>query len=290
MNQEEVKEKLRIIHESAIEYEVIFSGKKSNRVNGLYRPLTKEIIIHNKNFIDEKGNQNESLLMYTAIHELSHHIMMAEKGQPSSRAHNQDFWAAFHGLLDIAEKKGVYRAEIDAETQKLIDEVREISLKIAGLQRELGRVILAVNEAGREKGIRREDIIERKAQISRQTMKSAVSAYNMGDKGAGIDIQTIAAKQRYREKQNAVIESAQTGKSYIQAKKTVEKPAEEPEPEKNGDEISLSRLILEKKRLERTIGSLMERLEEIKRQITAGNDDDTGAEMSGQGEILRLTG
>jgi hypothetical protein len=37
VNQDVVKELLRKLHESPVEYNVIFSGKKSGKVNGLYK-------------------------------------------------------------------------------------------------------------------------------------------------------------------------------------------------------------------------------------------------------------
>jgi hypothetical protein len=267
MDQDTVKEKLQSIHESPIDYVVIFSGKKSAKVNGLYNPLSKEIVIHNRNFVDVEGQQNENLLLFTSIHELAHHIVMSEKGSESPRAHSQDFWATFHDLLDVAEKKGIYRAEIDAETQKLVEDAREIDRKIAELQRELGRIILAIEESCRKNGIRPEDAIERKAQISKPTTKAAVAAYAMGDQGVGSDIQSEAAKQRDEDKRVAIIAAGHEGKSVIQAKKSTA-------PVKPVDaEDETATLIREKRRIERTVESLTRRLEEIKQQlITRGND------------------
>jgi hypothetical protein len=261
MNSEQVKEKLESVHKSPVDYTVIFSGKKSLKANGLYRPGSREIIIHNKNFANEDGGLNENRLMFTAIHELAHHVMRAEKGDRSRRAHGQDFWAAFHGLLDAAEERGVYRAEIDADTQKLIDEVRDISVRIAGLQRELGRVICAINESCKKNGLREEDIIERKAQISRQTAKAAVAALCLGDTGLGADMQAEAARQRTEAGREAVTEAAQNGASVIQAKKAA-RPESRMEPE---DEAA--KLELEKRRVERTIESLERKLEEIRKEL-----------------------
>jgi len=267
MNQDTVKEKLQSIHESPIDYVVIFSGKKSKKVNGLYKPLTKEIIIHNKNFVDGDGKQNENCLIFTAIHELAHHVMIAERGNKSARAHNQDFWATFHNLLDIAEKKGVYHAEIDADTQKLIDDARDISRQIAELQRELGRVLIAIEESCHKNGLRQEDIIERKAQISKQSTKAAVAAYGMGDQGIGIDIQIEAAKQRDEDKRAAIITAGHEGKSVVQAKKSTDSAR----PVDAEDETAT--MVREKRRIERTIENLTRRLEEIKQQlITRGED------------------
>jgi hypothetical protein len=261
MNQDTVKEKLQFIHKSFIDYVVIFSGKKSKKVNGFYMPLTKEIIIHNRNFVDENGKQNENSLMFTAIHELAHHIMIAEKGNKSSRVHNQNFWATFHSLLDIAEKQGIYHAVIDADMQKLIDKACDISRKIAELQRDLGKVILAIEESCNKNGLRQEDIIERKVQISKQSEKVAVAAYIMGDQDVGFDIQVEAAKQRDKDKRAAIIAAGHDGKSVIQAKKSTS------QTRPIGAEDKAAILAREKQRIERTIESLSRRLQEIEQQL-----------------------
>jgi hypothetical protein len=238
----------------------MFSGKKSKRVNGSYKRAT---------FVDAEGKQNEQCLMFTAIHELAHHVMDAEKGNKGSRSHTQDFWATFHGLLDIAGKKGVYHAEIDANTQKLIDDARDISGQIADLQRELGRVLLAIEESCRENGLRREDIIERKAQIGKQSSKMAAAAYVMGDQGVGADIQAEAAKQRDNTKRVAVIAAGREGKSVVQAKKSA--------PPSTDEEDETATLLREKRRIEKTVESLTSRLEAInQRLITRGGDDGGG--------------
>jgi hypothetical protein len=261
MTSEQVKEKLQAVHKSPVDYTVIFSGKKSLKAYGLYKPDTREIIIHNKNFKNGDGGLNENLLMFTAIHELAHHVMMAEKGDTGSRAHGQDFWATFHGLLDTAEERGVYRAEIGEGTQKLIDEARDISVRIAELRRELGRVLCAIEVSCKDNGLRAEDIIERKAQIGRQTAKAAVAALRLGDTGLGEDMQAEAARQRSEAGREAVTEAAQNGKSAVQAKKAA-KPESRTEPE---DETA--KLELEKRRVKRTIESLECRLKEIRKEL-----------------------
>jgi hypothetical protein len=81
MNQDQVKEKLLKLYDCKEEFSVIFSGKKSGKVNGIYKSFEREIVIHNKNFVDDSGDQNEMLLMFTAIHELTHHVLMTEKGK-----------------------------------------------------------------------------------------------------------------------------------------------------------------------------------------------------------------
>jgi hypothetical protein len=266
-----VKKQLQKLHESPVEYNVIFSGKKSETVNGLYRwetDKTPEIIIHNKNFADDEGNQNENLLMFTAIHELAHHILTTEKGSKSPRAHSQIFWATFHDLIDQAEKAGIYQPEIDAETQKIIDEARDISKQIAELQRRLGHILIRARELCAAKGLRYEDVIQRHAQIAASTEKMSVAAYRLGDQGVTADIQIEATKQRNEDKREAILAAGHEGKSVVQAKKAAASPARVP----CGEEDETITLMKEKRRIERTIESLTRRLEELNEQLE-GRDE-----------------
>ncbi len=196
MTPEDVKQALLRLHDCAEEFTVRFSGKKSGRVNGLYIPGRLEIIIHNLNFVDGDGKQLEDKLMYTAIHELTHHILMTEQGQKSRRTHNQQFWETFNDLTDKAEATGLYKTVISEDTQKLITEARDISRQIAELQRKLGAVLIALNESCEKDGLRFEDMVERKTQISKETEKVCIGARRMGDLALGADIQDAAAKEK----------------------------------------------------------------------------------------------
>jgi hypothetical protein len=160
MNQDSIKKNLLELHECAEDFTVIFSGKKIKTINGLYKPEKNEIIIHNLNF--ENNETGDNLLFYTAMHELAHHIQFTEHKQKSARSHTQLFYSILDDLADIAEEKKLYTIGVDEETRKLIDEARDVSCKIAELQRKLGAVLLRLNEVCREKGIRFDDVIERK--------------------------------------------------------------------------------------------------------------------------------
>ena len=50
MNNEQIKEMLLQIEDTKIDFTVTMSGKESKKVNGLYKPDTHEIILHNLNF------------------------------------------------------------------------------------------------------------------------------------------------------------------------------------------------------------------------------------------------
>ena len=127
MNQDKIKEILMDIQPSELEFTITFTGKESKKVNGLYKPETCEILLHNKNF--NADNQ----LIYTAIHEYTHHLINEEKLEESgglkpsyNRVHTNEFWAKFHGLLEIAEQKGYYviGLENSPELAELTEEIR----------------------------------------------------------------------------------------------------------------------------------------------------------------------
>ncbi|MDR1362654.1 MAG: hypothetical protein LBJ35_01195 [Spirochaetaceae bacterium] len=254
LNGQEVKEELGKLYETKEKYTVVFSGKKSGKINGLYKPACCEIVIHDKNF------ENDNLLMYTAIHELAHHIQNTERGEKTTRAHTNLFWAVFYDLVDKAEEAGIYAPDIDEDMKKLIEEARDISKETARLQRKLGEVIIKINEACGKKGLRTEDIVERRAQISRAGMIRAAAARNLGDCGVGADIQEEAAREKNSEKRAAIIRSGRAGKSVAQIKY---ERADAREVKTN----EIERLTLERGRINRTIEALKDRLEEITKEI-----------------------
>ena len=73
MNNERIKEILLDICPCEIDFSVIQTGKESKRVNGFYQPDTHEIYIHNLNL------KTDNMLIYTAIHEYTHHLCTIEK-------------------------------------------------------------------------------------------------------------------------------------------------------------------------------------------------------------------
>jgi hypothetical protein len=245
MNADQVKEKLNKIYTSPHDYNVIFSGKKSNAVNGLYKFGTKEIIIHNRNFADD------NLLMYTAIHELAHHVCMAERRERGARAHTQLFWSVFHDLLDTAVSKQIYVRKKNEALQKLVEQAKEIDMKIAQLQRELGGVLLEINRICLEENIRFEDVTDSKIKLSRKTRDTAVKSalLKCSSRNIGQDVQNILINIKDDEVRYNTELQAKKGKSIDQIKQHIK--------ESNaGDVSSVERLTKEKTRIEKTIVTL----------------------------------
>ena len=112
MNQDQVRELLLSLEKDVPEFSVTFTGKESKRVDGLYKPERREILIHNRNFSDE------NTLIYTAIHEFAHHVHFSRfPDEVTRRAHTNRFWDFFHRLLSVAEERGIYRNLFDNDQE-----------------------------------------------------------------------------------------------------------------------------------------------------------------------------
>jgi len=264
MNQDDVLVRLKKLHECKEPFKLNFSGKKSKSANGVYRPASREIVIHNLNFTDDGGRLNESALMYTAIHELAHHIQFTEFRQKGVRCHTKLFHSIMDGLADKAEEAGVYKPEIDGEIKELVREVKEISCAIANLQRDLGKVLAKLNEACVKKGVRYEDVVKRKARISVDTVNRVlmIAALDLPE-GVGADVQEAIAKERNEEKRRIMSVTAQAGKSVAQVRQAGSSSSTQ------NKENEFDYLLKEKERLEMKIKMLQQRLRSIVEKINS---------------------
>lgn len=145
INQESVKELLLKLETCDTDFKVIFSGKKSNKVNGLYKQDINEIVIHNKNF------KNDNELIYTAIHEYSHHLMWCKYHKIGKvPKHNNEFWSIMYNLIDLAEEKNLYKKypdeSVKKEIQNLVSSAKKINEEIASLYKKLGETISEIRK------------------------------------------------------------------------------------------------------------------------------------------------
>lgn len=257
MTNKEIKNKLTKLYDCKEDFTVTMSGKASSRVNGLYKPLTHEIILHNKNF------KNDNQLMYTAVHEFTHHVLTTEKGVKTTKAHSGAFWATFYDFLDKAIKEGFYTRNRNSKTQELITQAKDIQKTLVELQKQLGTVLNKLHEVCEEEGERVEDVIESDLQMSRNKAKElqrmAVSDSEFSDEMT----KTISSAKDVMLAKKA----AEDGKTVEQvkaiAKKT--KPVDD-------DLESPEQLRREKKRLETTIERLNDRLVQVEETLASMNE------------------
>jgi hypothetical protein len=241
-----------------MEFTLIFSGKKSKKVNGLYKPDTREIIIHNRNFSDD------NLLLYTAIHEYAHHLHACSLGGSlPSRSHTTGFWAILHDLLEKAEARGVYK-NVFTESPELAELTKTIRekylLQNGSLVKELGMLLLKAGELCDAIGARFEDYIDRVLCIPRLAAKTSIKMFEYDlNPSLGSDNMRFLAGIKNEDERATAEKSLLAGKSPDAVKlETMKRPAEEDPKQK---------LEKEKLRLERTINSLTKRLDEVEREL-----------------------
>jgi hypothetical protein len=258
MNQERVRQILLDIADPKTEFTLIFSGKESSLVNGLYKPQSREIIIHNRNF------SSDDQLVYTAIHEYAHHLHCERKGGLSSgRAHTNEFWGIFHDLLVEAEAKGHYRNLFDEEPEfvALTKRIRGACIAENGrVMLEFGRLLVEAQALCRKYKARFEDYVDRALGIPRATANSAArAAVYQVDPDVGWDGMRMAAGMRDPEARALALEALRGGASpsAVKSRFAASKPPEE----------TAERLAKEKERLERTIRNLRERLGEVEKAL-----------------------
>ncbi|MCL2270724.1 MAG: hypothetical protein FWC24_05200 [Treponema sp.] len=271
MNQDQVKSKLLAIEDAPLEFSLVFSGKKSRKVNGLYKPDSREIIIHNHNF--DHGPSGDNLLLYTAIHEYAHHLhACSQGGKLSQRSHTSEFWAIFHTLLEKAEAKKIYRDVFagSPELASLTEIIRKKYLRDNGsLVKEMGKHLLKAHELCTAIGVRFEDYVDRMLRIPRTAANMAIKMFNYDlNPDVGADNMRFLAGIRDADERQAAEKALIKGKSPDMVKTAIRKKT-------TGEDSWTSQDILlqlekEKSRLERTIATLSKRLEEVKKQLTAG--------------------
>jgi hypothetical protein len=256
MTNEEIKTALIKLYECKTDFTVIQTGKQSSKVNGLYKTNTHEILLHNKNFTTNNA------VMYTAIHELTHHILTTEKGVRTVKSHSGIFWATFYDLIDKAIELKLYVRERSAETAALIKEAVEIQKKIIEAQKQLGLVIAKLYDSCQHNGERIEDVIEHDLQMTRNKAKEY-----MDNKMSGSNDNDEIAKAVKFAKDPAVKQAAQqaadAGKTVAQVKAIAKQKVKATD-----DNIeSPEQLEREAERLKKTIAHLYERLMQIQEKL-----------------------
>ena len=258
MNQDQVKERLLKLEDVREDFVVTFSGKKSSKVNGLYYPDRKEIILHNQNFTDD--NQ----LMYTAIHEFAHHVQFMKATAPvSTRAHTTQFWNIFHTLLFKAEEAGLYNNVFET-----IPEFRELTARIKNdymakngfLMKEFGALLMQARELCREHNASFEDYVDRILGVHRNEAKIMIKTHALDiNPEMGYENMKMVARIGDEDMRRGV-EQAFFGEMSLDMIKAGMKPEKE-------FENRLRFLETEKERIEQSLERLTARLAKIERDI-----------------------
>ena len=254
MNQDQLKALLLKVEECHEEFTLIFSGNKSRKVDGLYHPDTAEIIIHNKNMV------REDELIYTGLHEYAHHLHR-QNGVRPGRAHTREYWAIFHRLLKRAEEKGLYRNPLrsDPELKHLAERLRREFLAGEGERMfAFGRLLTRAFEICRDRGYSFEDFVDRELGLHRRVAKTLMESAR-ADLPADVGYENIKSLLRIKDPQqrSAAARELCQGSSPDMVYQNFSRPRID------GEEDELARLMKEKRRIERSLHRLAERLKEI---------------------------
>jgi hypothetical protein len=209
MNNDEIKRRLLKIERNVPDFAVILSGKKSRKVDGLYKPESKEIIIHNRNFTSD----NE--LMYTAIHEFAHHIQFSKATKPiTAKCHTADFWNIFHTILGKAEEIQEYENVFVTKDEfvRLTKMIREEFLEKNGvIMKEFGKILIKAKELCDKYRASFFDYIERVLSLPRSSARTLMKAYSYNvNPEIGFDNMKVVARisddEKRKEAEQAILQ------------------------------------------------------------------------------------
>lgn len=258
MNQDQVKAILLDLDEDAEEFDLVFSGKSSKKVNGLYKPDSREIVIHNRNF------DSDEQLIYTAIHEFAHHLHFTRSPVPvTSRSHTIEFRSILHGLLRKAEETGAYTSAVlrNPELQAMAERIRSEFLEPNGaLMKAFGQALFEAQELCRRSNARFEDFVERTLSMDMSVAKSLMQFHSLDlPEKLGYEGMKTVVGFRKPEDRGKAQEALLAGESPDTVKAALRPPPTQDDP--------VARLTKEKKRLESTIAGLNRRLEEVQARL-----------------------
>ncbi|MDC7223210.1 MAG: hypothetical protein PQJ60_05670 [Spirochaetales bacterium] len=262
MNQDQIKEKLLEIDGDVADFSLIFSGKQSKKVDGLYHPDNHEIVIHNKNF------EEDNSLMYTAIHEFAHHVQFTRFAKETTpRAHHTVlFWDIFHKLLKTAEEKGIYINiyETDPRFKDLTDQIKENYLAKNGeIMKEFGKLLIQALDLCQQKHAIFEDYVDRALGMNRTTAKSAMQMFARDvDPAIGFDNMKVVASIKEPKQRQEAVQAFKEGQSQNEVRQAIKESKPEPK-------MTVKKLESQKKRIQKSIEDMQQRLVDVEDRIVA---------------------
>ena len=255
MNQDQLADKLRTLADVP-PFTLVFSGKKSRKVDGLYKPATREILIHNKNMT------GDSDLIYTAIHEFAHHVVSCQNGNItlSNRCHTAKFWATFHQLLKRAEETGIYSNPFksDQTFRDLTKRIKENFLQKNGaIMKEFARVLNEARNICIERHLSFEDYVDRELGMEKTTANTLlrIEKYDVTPEIGYDNMKTVAA-MKDDQKREAAVQAFKEGESSDSVKTSITRPVVKVEP------VSpVIHLEAERQKIEKAIEGLQKKLQ-----------------------------
>ena len=261
MNQDQLADKLRTLADVP-PFTLVFSGKKSKKVDGLYKPATQEILIHNKNMT------GDSDLIYTAIHEFAHHVVSCQSGNItlSNRCHTAQFWATFHQLLKRAEETGIYNNPFKSDQTfiQLTRRIKETFLKKNGaIMKDFAKVLNEARDMCIERHLSFEDYVDRELGMEKTTANTLlrIEKYDVTPTIGYDNMKTVAA-MKDDHKREAAVQAFMEGESSASVKTSIVRPVAKVEKVSPVDHLEAEKL-----KIEKAIESLQKKLQIVDKMI-----------------------
>ncbi len=262
MDIEFLKSKLMTLDDDIEDFLLIFTGKESKKVNGLYKPENKEILIHNRNFKDPNG------IIYTAIHELAHHIHHTKNGPlTTTRSHSSAYWEILHKLLKEAERTNFYinPYKNDKEFDRLTKKIKKNFLYSNGeLMKELGAHLKEAYDLCLTNNLSFDDYVDRELNIHRNTARMLMKIFEL-DISPELGYENMKLVSQIKDE--TLRDEAETAFVNGESPDTV-KGIITREKEKEEKKDPIERLIKEKSKIEKTISNLQSKLQNIEKMLS----------------------
>ena len=272
MNSEQVKGTLLQLRPTDEYFEVVLSGKKSRKVDGLYKPESREIILHSGNF------HSDNEMMYTAIHEYAHHLQFSSSTMLISvRSHTVEFWSLFHSLLYEAEKTGLYTNPFDAidEFVELTRSIKEQFLMVNGeLMKDLGGLLKEAQRLCGKYHTSFTDYLDRVLAIPKTSAAVMMKTEAMDlDSRIGFEnmrvLTRIGDPETRKEAEGILLQGGSP--DMLRQRFLSRSPAGDPLERMSQEKLSIEKQI---RRLKGKMTDLDRRIEEYKRKSTSSGADD----------------
>ncbi|WP_020614229.1 hypothetical protein [Sediminispirochaeta bajacaliforniensis] len=275
----------------ATEVTVVQSGKSSEKVDGLYKPFDRTIILHNRN----ASMQEPSFLLRMAIHQYTHHLLiygtaqdpvpLAEPREEVARHHGSRFSACYHRLLSKAAgtDAGVAGApwDVDPELSAVADRIRGTLLpQYGGIALELGAQYAEAERLCAQKGYNLEEWLEDAVGADLADAKRMLRAHHEGlSPKIGFDAMKSLLKipKEHRREAEAAVVSGDRSPKAVESdfRPPFRREANTEEgSDNNNASFAVERLQKEKLRLEQKMEQIRARLLKLEARLHSMGVDD----------------
>lgn len=247
MNQDSLKNVLDRYSDNK-DFIVVYTGRQSDKVDGIYDLEQKAIIINNVNF------KNDNSVVYCGLHQLAHHVDFANNpNKKNIHNHTLDFKSLFFDMV----LKAIDNGDFKTMDNPVVRDLQSMNKEYVSFMKRYGSKLIDCKGKCIDIGYPFEDITDRVLQLSSSESDNMMRFFVQD---IPEDISPEIARNIVKIKDPKIVNEV------IQTKKVAKvKPEKDPVDEETF-------LMQEKARLEKKIQKEQERLQEIEDQLQGIED------------------